>query len=232
MFTVRGRTNAVLVMCASEESETACLLLSETLPASALRQVVFVAVDNPSRRFYDALKTICPGLQGMALDTIHLAMTCEYATARRKSNSSKMLRRIFQKIAAVDAACSADSVGLMYTGRTCKALNAEEERYRQLMEDRTMRDDEAGRVLEGLQVREPFYTRRLDTVRGGPGQHVPGRDGAHFPGPNRRVWQLLQSAYTTPAQDKFRTQVLARATRQLIWTADEWRSWCEQLDDA
>ena len=40
VFTVRGRTNCVLLMraCATEQSETACALLSESLPAAALRQ--------------------------------------------------------------------------------------------------------------------------------------------------------------------------------------------------
>ena len=96
--------------------------------------------------------------------------------------------RILQKFTAVDAACLADSFGLMYTGRTCKPLTAEEERYRQPIEDRTMRDDEARRVLEGLQAREPFYTR-VDWIRWLAALANLYREVMEHisPGPNRRV---------------------------------------------
>ena len=79
----------------SEDAETACRLLAEEFPASALRQVAFVAADNPSGKLYAELKTICPNLQGMSLDTVHLAMAWEYSTPRKRSMGSAALRRLY-----------------------------------------------------------------------------------------------------------------------------------------
>ena len=294
--------------CASEESETACALLAEALPPAALAQVAFVAVDNPSCKYYDMLKTICPGLQGMSLDTIHLAMTCEYATARRKSKATRALRRILSKFAAVDCGAAAESFGRMYTGRACKDLTAEEERYRRHIEDLTMRDEEAARVLRDMNYEEPFYTR-VEWIQAVAALANSFRDDMRrmCPGPNRRVWQLLHTAtapertewymnnirirhslsarklsllpvgttsneslhaeinrwfketqklhkatldlklqilqagkllshnralYHVSTKQMTHSEVLARATREPLWTMDTWSSWCGILEDA
>ena len=41
-----------------------------------------------------------------------------------------------------------------------------------------------------------------------------------------------RALYNTSARQIPHAEVLTRATRQRIWTADESRPWCEELDDA
>ena len=134
----------------SEDAETACQLLAEDFRASALQQFAFVAVDNPSRKLYMELKNICPGLQGMSLDTVHLAMAWEYPTSRMRSKGSAALRKLLNKFVVVDANCSARSLGKYYDGFKCAPLSAEEERYRRLLEDKTMRESAAQRLLDEI----------------------------------------------------------------------------------
>ena len=177
----------------SEGAETACQLLAEDFPASALQQVAFVAVDNPSRKLHMEVKNICPGLQGMSLDTVHLAMAWEYSTSRRRSKGSAALRKLLNKFVVVDANCSARSLGKYYDGGKCAPLSAEEERYRRLLEHRTMRESVAQRLLDEIKLDEPFYTR-LEWIRALAALANVYKDevGRISPGPNRRVWQLLQ----------------------------------------
>ncbi|CAE7810987.1 unnamed protein product [Symbiodinium sp. CCMP2592] len=309
VFTVRGRTSAVLLMRAarSEDAETACRLLAEEFPASALQQVAFVAADNPSRKLYSELKRICPNLQGMSLDTVHLAMAWEYSTSRKRSKGSAALRRLLSKFAAVDTKCSARSLGRCYDGGFCQPLNAEEERLRRQLEDRTMKEGVAQRILDEIKLDEPFYTR-VEWIRAIAALTNVYKDEVRkvSPGPNRRVWELLHSAtaperaewymnnvrirhalsaqrlrllpsgttsnealhyeinrcfketqklHQVSLQQKLEIlqlgkllshnralyhhttkqvqhgEVLARATRQSIWSSQDWSIWCAELVD-
>ena len=75
-----------------------------------------------------------------------------------------MLRKVLSKFAAVDAKCSPRAFGVLYCGRVCRQLTAEESRYRVYIEDRTMRDEDARKILDELNIEEPFYTR-LEWIR-------------------------------------------------------------------
>ena len=310
VITVRGRTNAVLLMKASagEDADTVCFVLSQALTAAALAQIQFVTVDNPSRRYLNSLKSICPGLQGMALDTVHLAMTCEYATARRRSPATKALRRLLSKFAAVDKERNPVSFGAMFDGNNARPATAEENRYRGYIEDLTMRDEEARRIIDSLDYDKPWYLR-IEWIRALAAlANVYRQDMQRMcPGPNRRIGQLLLSAaapercewyfnnirvrhnmhvgkltlfpvgttsneslhfevnrwfketqklhkatlelkldilslgkllshnralYHAGMRQMSHGEVLARSTRQVLWSEQEWKAWCDELDNA
>ena len=113
-FTVRGSTHAVLAMAASlsDDAQSAAHVLSEWLPAKGLRQVEYVSVDNPSKHYVRTLETVCPNLQVMALDPVHLAMTFESASFRKRTPCTRALRRILSKFSNVDETLNAGAWGL------------------------------------------------------------------------------------------------------------------------
>ena len=184
-----------MTACATDDAEAAARVLSEGLPAEGLRQVQYVCVDNPSRRYLLALQTICPNLQLMALDPVHLAMTCEYATSRKRTRCTRMLRRILCKFSAVDPTVDSGAWGKFFNGRNCPKLTTEETKFRNQIEDRSMRKADAEALLANLDPTTPFYIRvewmkliaALVSVYRDEVERI-----AH--GPNRRVWQLLHTA--------------------------------------
>ncbi|CAE7414269.1 unnamed protein product [Symbiodinium microadriaticum] len=197
VFTVRGRTNATLIMtaCQSDDARSCAEVLSEGLPAEGLRQVQYVSVDNPSRHYLLTLKTICPNLQLMALDPVHLAMTCEYASSRRRTGFTRVLRRLLCKFTAVDSTLDAGAWGKFFDGRNSPPLTAAEIKFRNQIEDRSMRQTEAVRLLEGLDPTTPFYSRTewVQMLAAVVSVHRQEADRL-APGPNRRIWQLLHTA--------------------------------------
>ena len=194
---MRGRTNATLIMtaCQSDDARSCAEVLSEGLPAEGLRQVQYVSVDNPSRHYLLTLKTICPNLQLMALDPVHLAMTCEYASSRRRTGFTRVLRRLLCKFTAVDSTLDAGAWGKFFDGRNSPPLTAAEIKFRNQIEDRSMRQTEAVRLLEGLDPTTPFYSRTewVQMLAAVVSVHRQEADRL-APGPNRRIWQLLHTA--------------------------------------
>ncbi len=77
---VTGRTSAVAVLSAipDEKSENISSELSK-LQRNIREQVLYTAVDTPSKRLYDDLKSTLINLEAMAADTIHLCINFEYA---------------------------------------------------------------------------------------------------------------------------------------------------------
>ena len=124
VLTVRGRSSAVLLMEAlsSDGSEACVRALADHLPARGLAQTSYVLVDNPSQKYWKELCTICPSLQVLALDPVHLAMACEYASARKRTASSRQLRLILRKLTAHDAEAMAGRWGPVYHGGSPPAL--------------------------------------------------------------------------------------------------------------
>ena len=103
-----------------------------------------------------------------------------------------MLRKILSKFSVVDHTRSASAFGVLYTGRDCKELTAEEERYRGYIEDLTMRDADAARVMEHLDIQDPFYTRvewiRAIAVIAALANTFRDDMKRLCPGPNRQIW--------------------------------------------
>ena len=194
---MRGRTGAVVMMQASksDDSLTASTLLANSFSITALQQIQYVAADNPSEKYWQALRSVCPGVQALMLDTTHLAMTWEYANSRRRSKGSAMLRQVLKKFLVVDFSLSAASFGSFYSGGRCKPLDTLELKFQNWIEDGCMKNAEAERILKNLDFERPFYVR-LEWI-----QALAAIANTHreemlrtSPGPNRKVWQLLHSA--------------------------------------
>ncbi|CAE7209382.1 unnamed protein product, partial [Symbiodinium microadriaticum] len=233
VVTCRGRTNAVLMLCATTTDEADVLVeaMATNLPASGLRQVRCVSVDNPSSRLWQSLRLICPNLQVLALDPIHLAMTCEYASSRKRTALTKTLRLILRKLTVHSPHCTDNTWGPVFRGDNCKALTREEEKARSQIEDRSMPLRKATALLENLDGSVPFFegcewTQALAAVA------AVYRDDMDrvVPGPNRKVFQLLHSAAAAARTEWYLNNLRARHTSSKeMWTYEQWREWCEQL---
>ena len=161
VFTVRGRTGAVVMMQASksDDSLTASTLLANSFSTLALQQIQYVAADNPSEKYWQALRSVCPGVQALMLDTTHLVMTWEYANSRRRSKGSAMLRQVLKEFLVVDFSLSAANFGSFYSGGRCRPLDTLELKYQNWIEDGCMKNAEAERILKNLDFQRPFYVR-------------------------------------------------------------------------
>ena len=138
---------------------------------------------------------ICPNLQIMALDPVHLAMTVEYASGRRRTPISKALRRILRKLTAYSSGLKPTTWGAAHTGQTCANLSREEERLRAQIEDRSVRLRDAQALLDNLEPDAPFILR-VDWIRALAALTSVYRAEVQrvAPGPNRKVFELLHSA--------------------------------------
>ena len=196
---------------ASDDACGAAQSLAESITAEGLAQVQFVTVDNPSRHYLLSLKNICPNLQVMALDPVHLAMTCEYASSRKRTKATKTLRCILSKFSAVDHTYDAASWGHVFHGRSCKGLTVEESSLRQKIEDRTMRVTTAEQILSQLDPSRPFYTR-VEWIRSLAALASVFRDEVSrlAPGPNRRIYQLLHTAAAAERSEWYMNNIRLR----------------------
>ena len=189
----------MLAAVSSEETPVLVDALATHLPASGLQQVKYISVDNPSAKLWNHARQICPNLQILALDPVHLAMTCEYASSRRRTASSKILRAILQKFSAYSSTCSPNSWGPVFTGGKFRPLSREEEQARLQIEDRSMRMNIAEKILSELDASIPFFERiewirslaALVAVHRGEVERV-------VPGPNRKMFELLHTAAAGP----------------------------------
>ncbi|CAE7526256.1 unnamed protein product [Symbiodinium microadriaticum] len=197
VMTLRGRTGAVMVLepIATDESEACVRTMADRIPSRGLGQIQFVRVDNPSKKFWEELRLICPNLQVMALDPVHLAMTYEFASSRKRTPGSKMLRLVLSKLTARDDQCSGQEWGPTFSGSSCRPLTHEEDTARNHIESRSMKSREAERILKNLDPQKPFYFR-LDFIKAIAAIcSVYSEEVKRIaPGPNRPVYKLLHSA--------------------------------------
>ena len=76
LLTIRGRKGAVLMMhpLQSESSEQIVGAMQDNFTADQLQSVRYVGTDSPSEKLLTRLQNICPNLQALMLDPIHLAI--------------------------------------------------------------------------------------------------------------------------------------------------------------
>ena len=143
VFTDRGRTNATLIMtaCQSDGAHSCAHVrlakgfLQRACPVCGCRQLI-------SALLILKLKTLCPNLQLRALDPVHLAMTCKYASLRRQTGFTKVVRRM----PAVDSTLDAGAWRKFFDGGTSPPLPAAEINFRIQIEDGSMR--QTGAVMQ------------------------------------------------------------------------------------
>ncbi|CAE7494712.1 unnamed protein product [Symbiodinium natans] len=227
--------------------------------------------------------------------------------ARKRSAFSKALRRLLAKFAAFDGDSAAASWA-MFKGVINQPVTAEEKRYRAHIEDLTMRDADAQRIMETLDYSTPWYLR-VEWVKALAALANVYRDDMHRIAPVRIVasdsscirqrrqkepsgisitfafgticlrkklmlfpvgttsneslhsevnrWfretQKLHKAtldlklqmltlgkllshksalYHPGTRQMTHGEVLARSTKQVVWSDADWKSWCSELDQS
>ena len=122
-------------------------------------QVKYIFTDDPSHALWAELQLIFPALQILALDTVHLPFVYEYATWRKKTAGSRMLRTIVGKFNKISAEFNADSWGVPFTGMSERPLDREEDLARERILNSTMPQRRAAHVLNSLNGETPFLSR-------------------------------------------------------------------------
>ena len=170
VLTIRGRTGAVLgiVPVPREEPPKVRECLSQLLSNLALCQIRFIAAYNPSQKLFNERRKICPNLDCLSLDPVHLAIVYEYAQWGKRTSGSKVLRRLMNKMNQIAPNMRPSSWGDFYIGSAPPSLNREEERVRQLIADAGMGATRAKRTLEKLEPESPYSV-------GSPSPHTPMR---------------------------------------------------------
>ena len=171
----------------------------------------YVSVDNPSAHLVEELGRICPNLQVVALDPIHLAMTWEYASSRKRTPGSKALRRVLAKLTATDASCTSDRWGRIFDGRSQPQLSFEENKARNQIQDRSMRTSLAEKLLEELDPEKPFWLK-LEWIKALAALSAVYKQEVEriSPGPNRKIYDLLFTAASGARTEWYFNNIRAR----------------------
>ena len=197
VLTVRGRSGAVLLLhpLQGEASEQVVAGLRENFTDTQLKQVRHVAYDSPSEKLYGELLAICPNMQSLMLDPVHLAIVYEYGFWNKRSAGSKQLRRILHKCSCRGPNMAAGTLGCYYDGSISRPLQLEENKYREMILDCSMEDQEVDAILTGLQPNMPFTTRvefiKCVAALCAKYKHEVSRKAA---GPNKEIYKILWSA--------------------------------------
>ncbi|CAJ1377905.1 unnamed protein product [Effrenium voratum] len=199
VLTVRGRTNAVLLLHAvpSEAAEVIVTALAE-LPAHALAQIQFIASDSPSSALARQLRRVCPNLVMLSLDPVHLAFAWEYSTWKKRTPGSKALRAVLSKLSVRDPQATAEHWGCVYEGTAPPELTPREQAQRDRIKDGGMPLRAAKQTLHTMDYSVPFYDR-MEIVKAFAALSAlyPEEVAKVSPGPNRKVCELLWTA-TSP----------------------------------
>ena len=92
--------------------------LAAFLSGAQLGQVEHLAVDNPNVELFSHMKAICPALNFLSMDTVHLVMRYEDAQGRGRTPGSSWLRLALQRFCKRDATRNQGSWGAVYYGGT------------------------------------------------------------------------------------------------------------------
>ena len=162
VLTIRGRTGAVLgiVPIRAEDAPSVVQAIEQSLSQEALNQVKYISTDSPSAKLFQDLRAICPNLQCLCLDPVHLAIVYEYAQWGKRSPGSKVLRCLLNKINQTDPTCGARSWGRFYTGDSPPSLTREEERARaSILNSGSIGVARSERILNSLDGSAPLFCR-------------------------------------------------------------------------
>ena len=115
-------------------------------------QVKYIFSDDPSRRLWLALQNIFPNAEALALDPIHLPIVYEYATWRKRTPGSRLLRSIVGKFSKVCADMSRNAWGSMFCGVGERPFDSEELLARERILSSAMPKRRAAHCLKSLKI--------------------------------------------------------------------------------
>eukprot|EP00438_Fugacium_kawagutii_P009987 Skav234406 [mRNA] locus=scaffold873:377309:378793:+ [translate_table: standard] len=194
VVTVRGGSGAVLaMMCTpSEKAEDVRKAFAQEFTTHHLQQVKYISTDAPSLKLLTELKSCMPQLQTLILDPMHLAMTYEYTTGRKRSPGSTLLRLMLSKF---NQRAAGNAWGIFYQGQNLLPLTPAEDKARQLIESGMMSNAKCQRVLSALENIQVWPTR-LAFIEG-----------------------LAALSSTFPDEVKKHIKQVAKPLRHVLWSA-------------
>jgi len=200
VITVRGLTSCPLLIhpLRSDHAVNVKDLLCETWSLDIRSKVEFIAVDNPSRRYWTTLLSAFPNMKVMVLDTVHLAIAYEVAYWKKRTSGSRKLRSLMVKFERRDPSKSPDAWGCIYTGDVYTPSSNAEDLAREQIWNGSMSRITADHLLKNLDYNMP-WTSRLEFVKAIAALVVIHADEMNkiAPGPNRSVREILYTA-TSP----------------------------------
>ena len=194
VLTIRGRTGAVLLMTPipDEDAPSIAEALRVGLSGEALSQVRVIHTDDPSVRLLAALRSVCPNLAYLCLDAMRLPMTVEYASSRRRSAASKMLRKLMVKFMRRSEPIVCEAA---FNGTNTEPLTLVESNKREQIRKGSMLSATAERVMQEVDANLP-WRQRLELIEAlaAVARLYPSEMDRKVPGPNRTVREMLFSA--------------------------------------
>ena len=147
---MRGRTGCALGFfpASSEEAYTIATGLADVVPKEAHDHVRMISTDDPSGKLFAALRTVFPNLVYLCLDVVHLPMTLEYASSKRRTKCSRRLRQLMRKFEATPPTWAYVPSGVVFNGGTCQPLTLVEENKRQQVLSGALSRAAAERLLD------------------------------------------------------------------------------------
>ncbi|CAE7245695.1 unnamed protein product [Symbiodinium sp. CCMP2456] len=197
LLTVRGRTGAVLLMqpIQNESSEQIAETLRDNFSEEQLMSIRHVGTDSPSEKLLSALAEVCPRLQSLTLDPIHLAIVYEYGFWNKKSPGSKQLRRILRKCTAVDSSLPVEHWHDVYDRSMARPLTEEENICRTSILEFSMSQSETSGILDNMDEDVPFRDR-LEFIKAIAALCCKYKSEVvrKAAGPNKEIYRILWSA--------------------------------------
>ena len=83
----------------TESAESICEAMQMSMAAAHLASVRHITTDDPSVRLLTKLQEICPSIQAISLDPMHIAYVYEAPAYRRRTPGSAFLRKILARTA-------------------------------------------------------------------------------------------------------------------------------------
>ena len=143
----------------NESSEQIVEALKHNFSDEQLASIRHIGTDSPFEKLLTKLSEVCPNLQSLMLDPIHLAIVYEYGFWNKKSPGSKQLRLILRKCIAVDSSLPAEYWHDVYDGSAARPLTDEENRCRTAILDFSMSHSDTSGILDNLHDELPFRDR-------------------------------------------------------------------------
>ena len=161
ILTIRGRTSAVLAMQAvgCEDAATVREVFESCFSPRALMQIKYVSTDSPSSKLYAELKKVCPNLECLSLDPVHLAIVYAYAQWGKRSAGSKVLRQVLNRVNQTDESLGSTPWGPFFHGTSPPSLSGEEERMRASILSHSLGVARSRAILDNVDPSAPMRCR-------------------------------------------------------------------------
>ena len=132
--------------------------LRRSVPRDALDQIHYIGMDRPLAETLSELQLVCPNLQALYLDPVHLVITMNQSNWRKSSNGQTLLRKIQAKFNKVDYDKEPSFWGPLYTGDVPPDLSKAEAGMRDRIMDCRLNILRAQAVVEDMDGEKPWYS--------------------------------------------------------------------------